>query len=140
MQVQLHLVLAGGADRPGGHAHFAACNRVPRLYCGLGDVRRADGSEQLAFGAGLGLELELEVLELGGARLRRRKLFVGLRFELVALGFELRDVGGSRHRRPARGHQKISRVARFHLDPIADLPEVRDLLQQYDFHVLRPAD
>ena len=109
---------------------------LSRFDRGLGDVRRADRAEQLAFRARLGLELELEVLEFERARLGGGQLLVRLGFQLVALRFELGDVGRRRHGRPAGGHQEIARVARFHFDAIADLTEVRDLLQQYDIHVL----
>ena len=86
----------------------------------------------------LAVNVELEVLELDGARLRSGQFLVRLGLEFVALRFELGDVGGCRHGGPAGGHQEIARVARLHLDAIADLAEVRDLLQQYDIHVLCP--
>src|ERR1700737_4788500 len=55
----------------------------------------------------------------------------------LALRFEFGDIGRRRHGGFAGGHQEIPRVTRLHLDPIADLAEVRDLLQQYDMHVSR---
>src|SRR5271165_3187533 len=64
MQVQLDLVLARRADRPGRHAHFGTHDRVARIDRRFGDIGRADRSEQLAFGAGFGLDLEFEVLEV----------------------------------------------------------------------------
>jgi len=38
----------------------------------------------------------------------------------------------------AGGHQEIARIARFNFNAISDLTEVRDLLQQYDFHLRSP--
>src|SRR3984957_18908343 len=131
-------MFAGDADRSGRHAHLAAADRLARLDRGFRNVGGADRAEQLAFRAGLGRQRQLEVLELDGARLRSGQLMVRLGLELVALRFELGDVGGCRHRGPAGGHQEIARIARLHLDAIADLAEVRDLLQQYDIHVLVP--
>src|SRR5271165_4812343 len=76
VQMQLHLMFAGGANRPGRHAHFAACNRLSRLHRGLGDVRGADRAEELPFGTGLRLDLELEIFEFDRARLRPREFRV----------------------------------------------------------------
>src|ERR1700677_3481202 len=132
MQVQLHLVLAGGSDRTVRHANLAARHWVTRLDGGLVDVGGADRAEQLALGARFGLELELEVLELRGASLCGGELGVRLRLELGALRLELRDVGGGSHRCFAGRHEEVPGVARLDLDAIADLTEVRDLLQQHD--------
>jgi len=70
--------------------------------------------------------------------LRGGEFMIRLGFEFVALRFELRDIGGGGHGGAAGGHQEVARVARLHLDAIADLAEVRDLLQQYDIHVNPP--
>src|ERR1700722_7346263 len=78
MQVQLHRMLAGGSDRTIRHANFAAGYGITRFPGGFGNVGGADRAEQLAFGARLGLELELEVLEFRGASLRRGELLVRL--------------------------------------------------------------
>ena len=87
----------------------------------------------------LALSSSLKFSNFARARLRRGQFRIRLGLEFVALRFELRDIGGSRHRRPAGRHQEIAGVARLHLDAIADLAEVRDLLQQYDIHVLARA-
>ena len=48
--------------------------------------------------------------------------------------FELRDVVGRRERRLALRQQEVAAVAGLHLDAVADVAEVGDLLQQNDFH------
>ncbi len=72
------------------------------------------------------------------ARLRRGQFLARLGFEFMPLRFELGDIRRRRHGGAAGGHQEIARVARLDLDAIADLTEVRDLLQQYDVHVRSP--
>ena len=86
----------------------------------------------------LALSLKLEVLEFQGASLRRGQFLTGLGFELMPLRFELGNVRRGRHGGAAGGNQEISRVSGLDLDAIADLTEVRDLLQQYDVHVRSP--
>src|SRR5215472_14062032 len=61
VQVQAHQVLTEQAQRARGQAHFAALDREARTGAGLGDVGRADRAEELALGAGLGLDRKLEV-------------------------------------------------------------------------------
>src|SRR5580692_7476394 len=121
VQMQLDLMIAGDADRTGRHAYFAAADRLTRFDGRLGDIGGADRAEQLAFRTCLGLEFKLEVLELQGARLRRGQF-------LARLG----------HRGASGGNEEIARIPGFDLDAIADLTEVRDLLQQYDVHVRSP--
>src|ERR1700691_4755771 len=100
MQVQLHLMVAEGADRTGRHAHFAARNRLAGLDGRFSDIRRADRAEQLAFRAGLGLQLELEILERLRALLRLCVVLSRAGFEYRALRLELRDVPRVGRRRP----------------------------------------
>src|SRR3984957_3621151 len=64
VQVQLHLMIAGDANRTGRHAYFAAADRLAGFDGCFRNIGGTDGTEQLAFRARLGLELELEVLEL----------------------------------------------------------------------------
>ena len=68
VQMQGDRVIANRAQRAGGQPHFRARDLVPGLRGGFGDVRRADRTEELAFGAGLRGDQELELLERGGAR------------------------------------------------------------------------
>src|SRR5512137_2203594 len=60
VQVQLHVVLADQADRAARQAHFSALDGDAALRQRFGDVGRADRAEQLAFRAGLRLQVELE--------------------------------------------------------------------------------
>ena len=53
VQVQLHDVLAGLADRAVRQTHFGALDLEAGLAGRFGDVRRADRAEQLAFAARL---------------------------------------------------------------------------------------
>src|SRR5450755_124761 len=134
VQMQLHLVLAKRADGAHGHAHFGARDWLPSLDGRFGDIGGADRAEQLTFRSGLGLELELEILEGCGAALRLRQILGGALFKHRTLGLELLDVGGGGQGGTAGRHQKIACVTGLDLDPIADLAEVRDFLQQNDFH------
>ncbi len=68
----------------------------------------------------------------------RGQFMAGLGFEFMPLRFELGNVCRRRHGGAAGGNQEISRVTGLDLDAIADLTEVRDLLQQYDVHVPSP--
>ena len=73
VQVQLDVVLADEADRPSRQTHFTALDLDAGLGQGLGDVGGADGAEELALGARLRAQLELEILELPCARARTRQ-------------------------------------------------------------------
>src|SRR5262245_46679715 len=64
VQVQLHDVLAGLADRAVRQTHFRALDFEARLASRLGDVRGADRAEQLAFASRLRGERQLEALQL----------------------------------------------------------------------------
>jgi hypothetical protein len=75
-----------------------------------------------------------EVLEIQRPRLCLLEFLVGLGFEDGALRLELRNVGRRRNGRLAGRNQEITRVTRLHFDAIADLAEVRNLLQQNDIH------
>jgi hypothetical protein len=48
MQMQIHRVLADRAQRPIGQAHFATRNLEVLAVQRLGNIRGADGAEQLA--------------------------------------------------------------------------------------------
>src|SRR5689334_14675535 len=58
VQVQADRVLANHAQRPVRHAHFAALDLEARFAERLGDISRADGAEELAFGTGLRGDVE----------------------------------------------------------------------------------
>ena len=94
---------------------------------------RADHGE-LTLGARLGGQLETEVLETGGAALGAAEFGGGLRLEIGAHRLELRDVLGRGERGAAGGQQEVAAVAGLHLDAITDVAEVRDLLQEDEFH------
>src|SRR6186713_1200208 len=136
VQVQGHHVIAHGAQRAGRQAHFGARQLVSLRRAGLGDVRRADGAEQLAFGTGLRRDLELEVLERSGAALRVLELVTRDLLELGAACLELLHVFRRRQRRLAFRQQEVAAVAGLHLDAVADVSKVCHLGEQNDVHGL----
>src|SRR3981189_1831334 len=97
----------------------------PALNAALAMSAVPDEPNSFPSAPALGGVFQLEVFELGRASLCRPQILIGLRFEFVALRFELGDIRRRRHGGPAGGHQEIPRVTRLHLDPIADLAEVR---------------
>ena len=104
----------------------------------LGDVCGADRAEQFPFGAGLGDDVELEILDGGGALLCPVQLLVRHALQFGATGFEAGNVRSGRERRLALGQQEIAPVTGLHLHPVADVAEVGHFLQQYEFHGVRP--
>ena len=93
MKLDRDLVVAGGAEDALGEADLALVDLDAALGDDLGDVAGANGTEQLAFIAGQGLDGELaDLLELGGAILRSLQLAGDLGLELGALGLELLEV------------------------------------------------
>ena len=104
------------------------------LLGAFGDVGGTDRAEQLAFAARLRRQRQLEAFELAGARLRGIELLARGLLDFGATRFELRDVVRGGQRRLALRQQEVAAVAGLHLDAIADVAEVRDLLQQNDFH------
>src|SRR6185503_5208370 len=134
MQMQIHGVLADGTQRPTRLALFTTLDLEVLALERLRDVRSADGAEQLAFGARLRADGELEILErnlalFGGAQLVARRFL-----ELCAPLFELRDVRRCSQCRLALRQQVVPAEARLHLDAIADVAAVGNLLQKNDFH------
>src|SRR5258708_2365708 len=83
VQVQLAWVIARGATRSRGHALFAGVEGLAGLDRRFGDIGGADRAEQLALGAGLGPQSQLEVPELQGTRLGRGQVLTRLGFEYV---------------------------------------------------------
>jgi hypothetical protein len=121
--------------RPLVQPYFAALDGDAELARRFRNVDRADGAEQLAFRAALCLDFYNLALELLRPLLRGRELAGGLRFELGAARFELRDVGSRRERRLALRDQIVPRKAGLHLHAIADGADVIDLFEQYHFHL-----
>src|SRR5687768_8080979 len=136
--MQLHGVLASLADRAVRQADFRTLHRVAGLTQTFYDVAVADRAEQLAFATRLRGERELEAFELGGTRLRAAQLVLRDLFELGATGFERGDVFRRRHGGLALGQQVIAAVASLHLDAIADVAEVGNLLHENEFHDYAP--
>src|SRR5579862_827073 len=134
MQVQIHRMLADHAQRAVRQAHFAASDGMTGASASLGDVGSTNGAEQLALSACLGVNGQMEILECLGALLRARELLLGQFLELRTPCLELRNVCGSRKRRLALRQKKIAPEPGAHFDPIADIAEVRDFLEKYDFH------
>ena len=74
MQLDLHDMLAGDADRSFRQAHFRTLERDAGFRHAFGDVGGTDRTEQLAFRPGLRGDGKLEAFELRGAALSLRKL------------------------------------------------------------------
>src|SRR5690606_24332913 len=74
VQVQLDLVIADDPDRPLRQPHLAALDLDAERRYRLGDVHRADGTEQLALGPGLRLDADCLAFELLRTRLRGLEL------------------------------------------------------------------
>src|SRR5262249_13208181 len=105
---------------------------------GLGDIRRPDGAEQLAFGSGLRRNDQLEILERGCTLLRGGKVLPGSLLELGAAGLEALDVVRRGPRRLALRQQKVAAEAGLHFHAVADVAKVGDLLKKNDFHLSTP--
>jgi len=134
VQVQGDGVLAEHAQRAVRQPHFAALDVEAGTGAGLGDVAGADRAEQLPFGAGLGVDGELEILHRRRALRGGGQVLARLALELRAARLEARNVLRGGERRLTLRQEEIAAEARADLDAIADVAEVGDLLQQNDFH------
>src|SRR5258708_28583722 len=117
VQVQAHQVLADEAQRARGQAHLAALDAEPLACAGFRDVGRADRAVELALGAGLGMNRELEVLYGRGALFGRAQVLARQALELGAARLEARGVIRGRQCRLALRQQEVASVARAHLHP-----------------------
>src|SRR6188768_433617 len=82
VQMQGDRVIANRTQGSGGQTHFSTRQLVASLGAGFGNVGSADRAEQLAFGARLGGDLQLELLERGSAALRILELIARDLFQL----------------------------------------------------------
>ena len=102
--------------------------------------RGADGAEQLAFGAGLRGDGELEVLQRCRALLGRRRGARAPRFSSSARrSSNFATLSGVASVALPCGQQEVAAVAGLHLDAVADVAEVGDFLQKNDFHLRSPS-
>ena len=92
MQMQGDFVFTGLADRAFGQADFAFFNLNTGIGHGGGDIDIADGTEQLAFGAGLGGNADSQRLDLLTALLGIGPGFGRQFFQLGTTGFDFRLV------------------------------------------------
>src|SRR5215469_13846217 len=138
VQVQGDSVLAHHAQRSVRQAHFAALDIEAGTRQVLGDVAGTDRAEQLPFRTRLGVNGELEILHRSRPLLGRGQVLARLVLELGAPRLEARDVLRRGERRLALRQEEIAAETRAHLDAIADVAEVGDLLQQNDFHRCKP--
>src|SRR5688500_13479047 len=134
VQMNLHDVLTGNADRTVRQAHLRTLDLMTGLLHAVGDIGRTDRAEELALAAGLRRERELEAFELLRARLSAFELGACGLFELGAASFEFRNVFFRGERRLAFRQEEVAAVTGLHLHSIADVAEVGNLLQQNDFH------
>ena len=85
MQMDTHLELADVADRTFALHHFVLVQGKAGSRERVGNVTRADRSEQLAFGTGIGLDRDtFRRIKLGLARFGTAELLIGLGFVLGA--------------------------------------------------------
>ena len=128
-------VFAHGAQRTLGQAHFGSLDLVAIARGSLGDVAGADRAEELALGAGLGVDRELEFLQRRRALLGAGQVLVRHALKLGTTRLEAGDVVGGGERGLATGQQEVAAVAGTYLDAIADVAEVGNLLQENDIHL-----
>ena len=103
--------------------------------CSLGDVRRADGAEELAFGARLGRDGEAIIAFNAAARSLAERSSSPACFSSSARRSSKRSTLAARRKRGlALGQEKVAAKAGLDLHAVADVAEVGDLLQQNDFH------
>ena len=103
----------------------------------LDDVVVRDRAEEAPIGARLLRDLQREPLELGAALLRFSER-LGLRFlEVHAARFKGFEVRLGRALRLALRDEVVAGEAVLHLDDVAKLAEVGDLLHEYDLHQCR---
>src|SRR5262249_49642951 len=81
---------------------------------------------------------EFEILHRHRPLLGRGQVLARLALELGAPLFEARDILRGGQRRFALRQEEIAAEARTNFHAIADVAEVRDLLQQNDFHCCKP--
>src|ERR1700680_3792526 len=134
VQVQVYRVLPHHAQRTRGQAHLAALHleAVPRT--GFRDVPGADRAEELAFGAGLGMDGELEILHRRRPLPRGAEVLARQALELRAPRLEARDIVRGGERSLALRQKEIASETGAHFHAIADVAEIGDLLQENDFH------
>src|SRR6185437_10486297 len=134
VQMQVDRVLADRTQRAGRQPDLTAGDRVAGARTRLGDVARADRAEELPLRPRLGGDRQPEFLEVLGTTLAALELLVRDALELGAARLESGDVLCGRERRLALRQQVIASEARANFHAIADVAEVRDLLEQNDFH------
>src|SRR5215212_9871070 len=89
MQVQMHELLAHHAQRAARQTHFAAFYFESLTRAGLGDIRGADGTEQLALSPRFRRDCEAEILHRLGTVGRRSQMLARTALELRASLLEL---------------------------------------------------
>ena len=134
MQVHFDIVFANAAQGAVGQANFALVQINAGGADGFGDVAGADGTEQLAFVAGVGSDGNGQVGQLGGTGISLGLLLGSLLLELGATSFESLDVGSGGCGGLALRQQEVTGVTALDVHFVAQVAQVGDLFQQDDIH------
>src|SRR5262249_22197985 len=102
----------------------------------IGDVLRRDGTEELAFLGRLAPLLVDESLDLRAQRFRVGLDAIGLRVLLPLDVFEILEIAGRGGQPKLLGYQEVARVAIGDVAHLAPSPDLRDVVEQDDFHGL----
>src|SRR5918998_2210500 len=133
-----HLVGAEGLYRLGEPDAAAVEVDAAGVLDGVGDVGGGDGAEEPLVLAGARLDGDDALVErlghLAGPLGQAPVALLGL-FHLVA---RLLQLARGRHLGEPARHQEVAHVAPAHVDDVAALPDLLDVLRKDDLHVYRP--
>src|SRR6218665_2066889 len=138
MQLQVDVIVTGGADSTEGQAHFALVHSFTQLGDGFGDVAGTHGAEQLAFVAGLGSDDHSQCGSALTTGLSISQTSSGPGFQFSATGIKVSHVLFSCGNSLALRNQEITAITGLYIDLGTQSTEVLDLLKQNDFHHSSP--
>src|SRR5215218_9124513 len=133
-----HLV---GTEGPYGFGEPDAASievDAARLLDGIGDVGGGDGAEEPLVLAGASLDGDDALVEgLGDFASTIGQASVAL-LGLLHPAAGLLQLGGGRHFGESVGNEEVAHVAPAHVHDVSPLPDLLDVLSQYDLHDLIP--